>query len=606
VLMVALAYTGGRQSVAGAAVAYWIGQVVVFTPVVLRLLSRRMAGTAEAFLLVIGLAVNQYLLKWMYSPDQFRFPDELQHWLGTTVIMETGRLFQPNPALPPAVHFPGLAEMGAAVASMTGLPVSYAGILVAGIAHLVFVGALFICVLRTSNSPAVAGVACATYATALHYLFFSSMFLYQTAALLFFMLAVWANRRWREEGGKPFLVVAVGSIAMTVVSHHVTAFALIATLTLLGVTELITDRQRLPRRLRRTAPEDRGRRRWSALAMPATALAVVAAWILLVARDVLDYLEEPVDRVTDTLTALLGGTTTASAASAPVSTVQLALQGAGLLGLGVLFLAVGRDMIVRRDSDAWRWAALIGGAVYFAGNGVRFLGSNGPEIAGRLSTFTYIPISIIAAIALVRAVQILPARDPAGRRHWVAPALSTPPPTGPHLVIRVLAGSALVTLLMIGARAGGWPPLGSLLPGPYLAGGFERSVDAYGVDAAHWERTVLGPGNRVGGDVTSVSLASTYGRQDPVREVAPLFYATSWSLAEDQLVEQVHVDYLVVDRRLSTQLPQSDAYFENDPQAGRLTRPLSPAQLSKFDSPADAERLYDNGTVRIYRMGLDG
>ena len=32
-------------------------------------------------MLVMGLALNQYLLKWMYSPDQFRFPDELQHWL---------------------------------------------------------------------------------------------------------------------------------------------------------------------------------------------------------------------------------------------------------------------------------------------------------------------------------------------------------------------------------------------------------------------------------------------------------------------------------------------------------------------------------------------
>jgi hypothetical protein len=605
VLLVALAYTGGRESVDGAPVAYWIGQVVVFTPVVLRLLSRRMAGVAEAFLLVIGLAVNQYLLKWMYSPDQFRFPDELQHWLATTVIMETGELFRPNPALPPAVHFPGLAEMGAAVASMTGLPVTYAGILVAGVAHLVFVGVLFACVLRTSNSPAVAGVACATYATALHYLFFSSMFLYQTAALPFFMLAIWANRRWREEGGKLFVVVAAGAIAMTTVSHHVTAFALIATLFLLGVTELITDRPGLPRRLRRTAPEGRGRRRWSALAMPAASLGIVAAWILLVARDVIGYLEEPVNQVISTVSALAGGTATASTASAPVSVVQLVLQGAGLLGLLVLFAAVGRDMVSRHDRDAWRWAALIGGAVFFLGNGVRFLGSNGPEITGRLSTFTYIPISIIAAIALVRAVQILPSRDAAGRRHWVAPALATPPPTGHHLVVRVLAGSALVTLLMIGARAGGWPPLGSLLPGPYLAGGFERSVDAYGVDAANWERTTLGPGHRVGGDVTSVSLSSTYGRQDPVREVAPLFYATRWSLAADNLVERLDLDYLVVDRRLSTQLPLSDAYFEDDPQAGRLTRPLSVTQLAKFDALADTDRLYDNGTVRIYRMGND-
>ena len=588
VLLVALAYTGGRTGADSAPIAYWIGQVVVFTPVVLRLLSRRMAGVAESFLLVMGLAINQYLLKWMYSPDQFRFPDELQHWLATTTIMETGKLFQPNPALPPAVHFPGLAEMGAAMASMTGLPVSGAGIIVAGVAHLVFVGVLFVCVLRASNSPAVAGVACATYATALHYLFFSSMFLYQTAALPFFMLTIWATRRWRAEGGKPFQVIAIGSMAMTTVSHHVTAFALVATLLLLGVTELFTERPR----------------RWSALAMPLIALGVVTAWILLVARDVISYLEEPVQQVATTIDTLMGGTSDASTAAPAAPIYQLILQGSGLLGLLVLFIAVARDMVIRRDRDSWRWAAVIGGLVFFAGNGVRFLGQNGPEIAGRLSTFTYIPISIVAAIALVRAVQILPSRDSAGRRHWVAPALATPPPTGRNLVVRVLAGSALVTLLMIGARAGGWPPLGSLLPGPYLAGGFERSVDAYGVDAAEWELRVLGPGNRVGGDVTSVSLASTYGRQDPVREVGPLYYADEWGLNEDELVASIRVNYLVVDRRLSTQLPQSEAYFENDPHAGRITEPLTTRQLTKFDALTDVDRLYDNGTVRIYRMGV--
>jgi hypothetical protein len=526
----------------------------------------------------------------MYSPDQFRFPDELQHWLATTTVMETGELFRPNQALPPAVHFPGLAEMGAAVASMTGLPVTGAGILVAGVAHLVFVGVLFVCVLRASNSPAVAGVACATYATALHYLFFSSMFLYQTAALPFFMLAIWATRRWREEGGRPFVIVAVASIAMTSVSHHVTAFALIATLLLLGVTELFTDKPR----------------RWSALTMPFVALVVVAAWILLVARDVLDYLEEPITQVMGTVSMLMSDRADPSSVSAPVSIGQLGLQATGLIGLFVLYVAVGRDMFRRRDRDSWRWAALIGGGIFFAGNGVRFLGQNGPEIAGRLSTFTYVPISIIAAISLVRAVQILPSRDSDGRRWWVAPALYVPPPTGRNLVVRVLAGSALVTLLMIGARAGGWPPVGSLLPGPYLAGGFERSVDAYGVDAAEWERDTLGPGNRVGGDVTSVSLASTYGRQDPVREVGSLYYADRWTLSDEALVERLQVDYLVVDRRLSTQLPQSEAYFENDPRAGRITEPLTAGQISKFDSLTEVDRLYDNGMVRIYRMRGNG
>ncbi|GAB1691523.1 hypothetical protein [Krasilnikovia sp. M28-CT-15] len=588
VLLVAFAYQGGRNGADSAMTAYWIGQVVVFTPVVLRLLSRRMAGVGESFLLVMGLAVNQYLLKWMYSPDQFRFPDELQHWLATTILMQTGELFQPNAALPPAVHFPGLAEMAAGLSGMTGMPVTASGVIVAGIAHLVFVGVLFVTALRASNSPAVAGVACALYATAMHYLFFNSMFLYQTAALPFFMLTIWATRRWLAEGGRAFAMIAVGSIVATTVSHHVTAFALVATLTLLAVAQLIAERPR----------------RWAALVMPAVALAVVAAWILFVANDVIAYLEAPITQVIATVQQLINNETTPEKASAAVSVGQLVVQGAGLLGLFVLYLACVRDMIHRHDRDAWRWAAVVGSFLFFAGNGIRFLGQNGPEISGRLQTFTYIPIAILSAIALVRGVQIIPMRDAAGHR-WraAAPVYDYPAPVGWPLFTRVAAGSALVTLLMIGARAGGWPPLVSLLPGPYLPGGFERSVDAYGIAAANFERETLGPGHRVGGDVTSVSLASTYGRQDPVREVGALFYADQWGLAEDDLVTRVHLEYLVVDQRLTTRLPVSDAYFENDPHAGQITTPLTVAQIGKFDTLTEVGRVYDNGTVRIYRMG---
>ncbi len=589
VLMVALAYAGGRVDTGNAPFAYWGGQVVVFTPVVVRLLSRRMAGAAESFVLVMGLALNQYLLKWMYSPDQFRFPDELQHWLATTIIVQSGELFQPNPALPPAVHFPGLAEMGAAVTSMTGLPVTAAGVIVAGVAHLVFVAVLFSAVLRASNSPAVAGVCCATYATALHYLFFNSMFLYQTAALPFFMLAIWATRRWRTEGGWPFLTLAICCAGLTTVSHHVTAFALVLTLTLLAVAELVVQKPR----------------RWSALIMPAVAAAVVALWLLTVARDVVGYLEAPVEQVGRTISDLVNGREQAASTTAAVSVGQLVVQGTGLLGLFVLYVALVRDMIQRHDRDTWRWAAVAGGAIFFAGNGVRFLGQNGPEIAGRLSTFTYVPISILAAIALVRGVQIIPAKDAEGHRWRAAPpAIDVIAPGGWNLYSRVAAGSAMITLLMIGARAGGWPPLGSILPGPYLAGGFERSVDAYGVDAADWEHRALGPGNRIGGDVTSVSLASTYGRQDPVREVGSLYYADQWGLEQDRLVGDLAIEYLVVDRRLSEQLPEGEAYFENDPNAGSITRPLTATQISKFDSLTEVDRLYDNGTVRIYRMGV--
>jgi hypothetical protein len=252
----------------------------------------------------------------------------------------------------------------------------------------------------------------------------------------------------------------------------------------------------------------------------------------------------------------------------------------------------------------WRWAALVGAGLFFAGNGVRFLGQSGPELAGRLSTFTYVPMSIIAAIALVRAPRLLPRRNAQGQLFRGAPAPDAPPPTGRRLTTRILLGSLGVTLLMVSARVGGWPPTWEMLPGPYLVAGFERSVDEPGIAATDWTRTALGPGHRVTGDVSAVFLAATYGRQDPVRESAALFYADRWGLDQDDLARLLDIDYLVVDRRLSTQLPALHAYFEHDPQAGRHTRPLTAAQLAKFDDVSDIDRLYDNGDIRIYRMGV--
>jgi len=588
VLMVALAYAGGRGQASGYPdILYWAGQVVVFTPVVMRLLSRRLAGGTEAFVLVIGLAVNQYLLKWMYSPDQFRFPDELQHWLATTIINESGQLFQPNMSLPPAVHFPGLAEMGASVSELTGLSVTTAGLLVAGVARLCFVGAFFATVLRATRSPAIAGVSCAIYATALHYLFFNAMYLYQTAALPFLMLAVWAARRSWSGGNWRFALIAVIGIGMTTVSHHVTSFMLVLTLFLLAFTELITGKPRP----------------WRVLVLPFVAVLTVVAWIALVARDVVDYLRAPVDQAVDAVKGLIEGTpdSGAAAASTGVPVVQLAIQGVGLLFLFALYIAVARDMIGRRERDAWRWALMIGAAVFFAGNGVRFVGSNGPEIAGRLTTFTYIPMAVVGAIGLVTAARLLPQRGPDGIK-WLAPS-PPPKPQAGALSARLLVGAVAITVLMIGARVGGWPPAASLLPGPYVAAGFERSVDAYGIDAAYWEYYVLGTDKRVGGDITAVSLSSTYGRQDPVREAAPLFYDTEWSEADNRLVEQVGLEYLVVDRRITETLPVNDAYFDNDPHAGQITKPMSVTEISKFDKVDRISRLYDNGNVRIYRMG---
>jgi len=579
VVLVAVAYFGGRLGAAYAGPLYWAGHVLVYTPIVFRLLSRKLTGFTESFLLVMGLAVNQYLLKWLYSPDQLRFPDELQHWLSTSIVLETGRLFQPNTALPVAAHFPGLEEIGAGVASLTGLPVTASGLLVAGILHLVFVGALFMLVRSAGGTPPLAGATCALYATALHYLFFDSMYLYQTAALPFLVLAIWATRRWRrrEPGYLPYAVVGLVSIAVVTVSHHITAFAMVGALGLLALADLV-----LPARPRR----------WSTVSLAGTAAVVVTAWLVFVATEVLDYLAEPVTSLLSGLTHIFsaGGSAQSLAPANPLW--ELVVEAVGLLCLFVLLVRAGATAIRTRERDAWQWALIAGSALFFGTSTLRFIGADGPELAGRAATFTYIPMSMLAAATIVEWRRSLRPRlwpGPLGRlttdASWARPAP---------------LGAAMATLLMVGARAGGWPPYWEQLPGRYLVAGFERSVDAQSVAAAQWSRTGLAEDTRVAADTNGINLLSTYGRHDTVG--ASLYEDPVWGLRDQQLLASAAVDYLWVDLRMSQQLPAEGGYYPGDPDTGKHTAPLPRAGLTKFDGVPGVSRVYDSGDIEIYDM----
>ena len=198
VLVVAVAYLAGRLGHAGASWAdrmYWLGQLLILAPVAARLLSRRALVASETVTLVVVLTVAEYLVKVCYSPAAFTYADELMHWRTTTDVMQTGKLFTANNLLPISPYYPGLEEVTSALASVTGLSVFTSGLIVAGLAHLLFVCVLFVLFRYVSGSHRVAGVALLLYSSESLFQSFDSMFVYQTLALPFLGLTVLAVYR---------------------------------------------------------------------------------------------------------------------------------------------------------------------------------------------------------------------------------------------------------------------------------------------------------------------------------------------------------------------------------------------------------------------------
>ena len=572
-LAVAVAYAAGREGWPYLSALYWPGQLLVYVPIALRAYSPRLTGPAEGFALLLLLFVQQTLLFRMYSPLAVKFPDELQHWRGTVNVIQSGTLDQANYSLPVAVHYPGLEALGGAVSASTGLPVTATAFIVAALLHLLLVCALYVLCLRIRADWRVATLACIIYAANPHYMFFDAMYIYQSLALPFLLLAVWALRLLRlpgrAAGGWVVLLIAIGVVT---VSHHITSFVMVALLGSLAAAGLCW-----PRPARELRP----------MAAWLVATAVVLAWVLLVARDVVGYLSPALAQLADSATGWLHGHPRMTAPLAEPLDERLATIGA--LGILVFLVVRGsRSLWPERHAEPWTLPLIGGALLIFVAGALRLVASGGAELSGRASTFIYIPVALVAAIALCDIRRRGPGRRGTGRR-------------GPALVGGAAPAVAAAVILM-GGVADGWPPIWDRLPGPYLASGFERSVDPQGVAAAEWALGALGPGHRWAQDSTAYSLLGTIGGQNTVRAVGVLFDARGADAAARSLVMYEDIQFLAVDLRDSMQLPASGAYFPVDPNAGRYRSPLPRADLEAPDRVAGVSRIYDSGDIRLYDL----
>ena len=503
-------------------------------------------------------------MKFCYSPLGFQFPDELQHWRSATNVIDTGHLYATNHGLPISPQFPGLENATAALASLSGLSVFAAGMIVVAVAHVLVMASLFL-LFRAMRLPArVAGLATLLYGLNPHAAYFDAIFGYQTFALPFLVLALLVaaelsnKRRGAPRSG--WIVLGVICVAVVVTSHHVTSIALIGLSLIVGVIGFCVR-------------EWRRKSLWP-LGLAGLTAGLSVLWVVGIANDTLSYLRpaftsliEGLDNHGSHAAAVVSPLTERIPTLAAAGVISLCIPAAWWLGwrLGWRYL--------------WPWAFLLMSGTYYTTVAVRFLAGEGVELSGRALTFVFIPVSVSLALVVVWAVS-----HPRHGLMWLAGA--------------VVGGMTL----LVGGLAGGWPPFWERLPGPYQVAGFERSVEPQGIASANWTRDELSPGNRFGADFANYTLLGSYGAQDVVRNAGPVFYADTFGAEEAGLMESGSISYLLVDDRLASDLPASGRYFPLDPLAGDHRTPLAMGPLTKFDAVPGADRIYDGGHIVIYDM----
>lgn len=588
VLVISLAYAAGRGGASGQpwTGAYWIGEVLLFGPVVWRLLCRKGPSEYEAAGLVLGLAGGTYLVKYLYSPLRFGFPDEFQHWRSTTTLLESHHLFGVNHLLPVSPAYPGLQEVTSALVTTTGLPIFAAGMIIAGLAHLLLAASLYVVFRRVSGSARAAGLACTIYAVNPHFQVFDAIFGYQTLALAFLGLALvaalaLAKPPERENRIRPWVLAAV-LVAATVVTHHITSYVLAGTLILLAC---FVSAYRHRRNRRGADLRDTGAARLGVLA--GITVGMVGLWLGLIAPLTVQYLE-PTARhffagLANTLTAQASDSGTTP--TGPLPDLMANYATAILIGLGVL--AGWRHIWRTQRHHVWALAFAVSAVGYYVILILRLATPDGAEIAGRSLTYLYIPIGYTLAMALVWLSQISWRRA----RHAALGRAQT-----------VLAGSVVI-LLLFGGIAAGWPPYWERLPGHYIVDGFESGINDQSTAVAKWAASTLGPDHRVAADFTNYILLGSYGDQDVVRGVNQLYYHPTYTGADAELARQDAVTYVVVDLRTSRyKPPPAQGYFPARSTSPNAPVPIPRANLLKFGNLPGADRVYDSGDIILYKL----
>jgi Dolichyl-phosphate-mannose-protein mannosyltransferase len=445
-----------------------------------------------------------------------------------------------------------------------------AGLIVVGSARLIITLALFLLFKELTGSSRLAGIAALAYCGNPNYLFFSAEFSYESLALPLAVVVLYCVARWlkrEEDTDDRSLLICAAIVGIAVVmTHHITSYALLASL--LGIA---------------TALARSDRRRGSLLGGLSFLLALVTVlWLKVVAGRTATYLGAIFGRAFGSIEHTIkreegARNVLSSGGNGPPPWDRT------LAYLWVLTLLVAIVLGVLRIRRDYRGSIL---AVGLAGAGIAYLGvlplrlvSGAWELANRSSEFLFVGVALLVALACGYLVRL---------RHGPLPA-----------------GSTVVVLIIVAGGALGWPrDLRTAQALRVSAGG--ATLEPPMLTAVRWAGSHLGSGRTFdGGDVDARFLGSVahdrvYAGFSPFDISDVITMSTRrippWGLRN---LRATRAGFVFIDQRQQAGNRLQAPYFHTA-TLNSSNALNSPDEFLKFDRQPGTSRIYDGGSIKIY------
>jgi hypothetical protein len=589
-LAVSYSMAATRGADQGHYAVFWAGMLVFTVPTVAVAGSRRVSDRLRLGWLA-AYALFTYLPKLLRNPGGPLYHDEIAHWRQTVGIATTGHLFEPNATIGIISRFPGLHIVVATISGSTGLSVWQSALLVLVLAHVLTVLGAAVLGESLFGSVRAGMVVALIYSLNSSFLYFDTQFAYESLAIPLFVwcLAALAKAHNTTERGERlgWTVTAAVIGGMTVTVHHLTALILVLVLVVVtAVTAFMARRGRVP-----------WHTVWDTLAVLVVTGGIAGAWIVLVAPQTISYLSPYLGGGLSQLFHLFagsgGGRTLFSASTEPGYERVFAFAAPVIIGLLALKVVVPQLRRAKRE----HWSAMrlgLGGfgLVYFP-SVLFILIQSGAEGARRSWAFTYLGLAVLLAPAVLAIWD---------RVRW--------PDLG-RTITSYVAAFALWATMLVGNVAAGLDE-SYRFPGPFIFGSDTRSLTPELLAAASWFDQHVGSGVRIVTDRYSglgfVLDADSWTASPSAGFPAyDLFFSDKPPSAA--LVEELASSdyrYLIVDKRVATEIPAIGSYFEPDePFAGASAHPIPAGNIDRYQTTPWTTKVFESDHYVIYRFDFN-
>ncbi|MEM9950246.1 MAG: hypothetical protein AAF846_01490 [Chloroflexota bacterium] len=613
--MMMLSFNASRMEIWGQAdnILYWVGMVGMYLPVLLILLFGK-PNKREIIILIVLLGLLLYMTKIAYSPAALRFVDEQQQWRSAFNAFDANSLFLPNPILEISPFYPGLQNGVISIAGAAHVPVDVAGMIFIGVVRVMLTLALFLIYDEVTNDAQVAGLASLVYMTNPGYLVFNSYLVYQSLALPAIAVTIAAMMRWSTAplNYRPGLMfVAITSILVTIMTHHVSSYMLILYLVAFtAVMWVLRNAEQIKwlntfihwigrifigwkkeDELEITRTRDGDIYMW----LTGLTLVTILMWSIFVAVLTINYLAPQFTGIINEFRIFLEPELASELAEETIirydengeilefETLALPLHetviGIGTIVVTVFGVLIGVRQALRRwnlQADLFALVVVAGGFYFFVA--LRFVSQRGGELLSRTWAFTYIAMALFLTMLILAIWQ-------RQRLKWLL---------RPAVIV-------VFCLFMGGNIAIGWPPFWGRLPGPYQPGAFDRSIDHVALETTYWVRDNMPRNSKFAADFAMHHMLGGYSVQSPVYGIYDLFVTPLIGQYQQAVADIAQVDYILVDMRITTGISPVNFYYAPwEYGVYPVGEPIQEQWLTKFEGIPEYDRIYDNGLYIIY------